>query len=277
MSDWNHDLRLWSRFSTYDNTADEDMVRQLLNDNIISHSVHAPCTHRDVVEQIAQHAHTPIPIESLSDRLAEATFPRGRAIFGSAGNALDQVAENYPNMQWWLTDNGLNMTVTKSLNARLAERLDEEVGSLPAQQRGYAFERFLDAIFATYGLSPRKSFRLTGEQIDGSFQLDQITYLVEAKWQELLIGSRELYGFAGVVKSKASWTRGLFVSYTGFSSDGLQAFERGEKSIICLTGDELHYIFLHDLDLPNVLRLKARHAAETGQVFVRIQDLDHHS
>ena len=37
------------------------------------------------------------------------------------------------------------------------------------QKRGFEFERFLNAMFAAYGLSPRSSFRLVGEQIDGSF------------------------------------------------------------------------------------------------------------
>jgi hypothetical protein len=165
------------------------------------------------------------------------------------------------------------MEITTPLHVRLAERLDEEVEKLPPQERGYAFERFLDATFAVFHLSPHKSFRLQGEQIDGSLQLDHTTYLVEAKWQASTIGSHELYAFTGVVKSKASWTRGLFISYSGFSPDGLHAFERGEKAIICLSGDELRYILAHNFDMAGALRLKARHAAETGEVFIPLKDL----
>lgn len=165
------------------------------------------------------------------------------------------------------------MAVTEPLHLRLSQRLESEVAALAPQKRGYAFERFLDLMFSLYGLSPRKSFRLTGEQIDGSFQLDHTTYLVEAKWQEELTGNRELQGFAGIVGSKATWARGLFISYAGFSADGLYAFERGPKSVICLSGDELRYTLSHDLDLARVLLLKARHAAETGQVFVPVEEL----
>jgi restriction endonuclease Mrr len=68
-------------------------------------------------------------------------------------------------------------------------------------------------------------------------------------------------------------SRGLFISYSGFSPDGLHAFERGEKAIICLSGDELAYILAHNLDVVSALRLKARHAAETGEVFIPLQDL----
>ena len=43
---------------------------------------------------------------------------------------------------------------------------------LDPQKRGYAFEIFLNNMFAEFGLNPRKSFRLIGEQIDGSFDLE---------------------------------------------------------------------------------------------------------
>jgi hypothetical protein len=43
------------------------------------------------------------------------------------------------------------MEITKPLHLRLAERLDEEVGKLPRQDRGYAFEKFLDEIRSLAG------------------------------------------------------------------------------------------------------------------------------
>ena len=84
-------------------------------------------------------------------------------------------------MQWWLNNDGLIMAINSSLHERLAIRLSE-VEKLAPQQRGFAFESFLDTMFAVFRLSPRKSFRLVGEQIDGSFELNHNTYLVEAKW-----------------------------------------------------------------------------------------------
>ncbi len=61
---------------------------------------------------------------------------------------------------------------------RLSAALTELMRLAPAP-RGFAFERFLDDTFAAFNLSPRKSFRLVGEQIDGSFHLTNETYLVE--------------------------------------------------------------------------------------------------
>ena len=70
------------------------------------------------------------------------------------------------------------------------------LSDLQPTPRGFAFEKFLTQAFALFGLAPRGSFRLTGEQVDGSFQLDGATYLLEAKWQGPKIGNRELQAFA---------------------------------------------------------------------------------
>jgi hypothetical protein len=138
--------------------------------------------------------------------------------------------------------------------------------------RGFAFEKFLSEAFALFDLAPRGSFRLVGEQIDGSFHLDGETYLLEAKWQGPKIGNRELQSFAGSVHAKSAWTRGLFVSYSGFSDDGLEAFARGNATrIICMEGHELWQTMQHHLDLAEVLARKARRAAETGSAFTPVR------
>ena len=95
------------------------------------------------------------------------------------------------------------------------------------QPRGYEFERFLKALFDASGLGARASFRLIGEQIDGSFQLSGETHLLEAKWTDLRIGAADLRSFNAKLEDKAAWTRGLFVSNSGFTNDGLEALAVG--------------------------------------------------
>jgi hypothetical protein len=142
------------------------------------------------------------------------------------------------------------------------------LSALAPVPRGFAFERLLTEAFALFNLAPRGSFRLTGEQIDGSFHLEGATYLMEAKWQGPKIGNRELQGFAGSVHTKSAWTRGLFVSYSGFSEEGLYAFGRGNAThIICMDGEDLWQVMDRKLDLAEVLARKTRHAAETGNAF----------
>lgn len=156
----------------------------------------------------------------------------------------------------------------------LLSRAMNELLKMAPQPRGFAFERFLNDAFSTFGLSPRGAFRLTGQQIDGSFHLTNETYLVEAKWQDERIGNRELQSFAGTVRTKSSWARGLYVSYSGFSDEGLIAFSQGDATrIICIDGLELWNIFTHRLNLADVLSLKTRRAAETGRAHCPLREL----
>jgi hypothetical protein len=115
---------------------------------------------------------------------------------------------------------------------------------------------------------------LVGEQIDGSFELPPETFLLEAKWQDPPTGQAELLVFSGKVEGKSQWSRGLFISYSGFSSDGLQAFARGRStSIICMEGLDLAHVLSGSLNLIEVIQRKKRRAAETGNAFVSVREL----
>jgi hypothetical protein len=164
-----------------------------------------------------------------------------------------------------------------ALNAERARELAErliEVSQLEPQQRGLQFESFLNALFEAHGLAPRNAFRLTGEQIDGSFKLHAETYLVEAKWHGPKIGFADLMTFSGKVAGKAAWARGLFVSNSGFSAEGLEAFTRGRQTnLICVDGLDLYEVLSHQVSLIDVLEAKARRAAETNRAFVPVREV----
>jgi Restriction endonuclease len=147
-----------------------------------------------------------------------------------------------------------------------------QVTSLSPQARGYAFECFLKELFDAFGLTAHDPFRLRGEQIDGSFQLASEIYLLEAKWHGQPIGVAELHTFHGKIEQKAAWTRGLFVSNSGFTEDGLAAFGRG-KRVICMDGLDLYEMLDREIPLNQVLERKVRRAAETGAPFLRVRDL----
>jgi len=156
---------------------------------------------------------------------------------------------------------------------RLAARF-LEISKLAPQPRGCEFEKFLKEVFDAHGLQGKKPFRLVGEQIDGSCEFDHASYLLEAKWQNEKTSASDLRNFQGKVEAKSAWTRGLFVSYSGFSEQGLDAFTRGHRtSIICMDGLDLYEIFHHRRSFTEVLRLKRREAADTGRPFVSVRDL----
>jgi len=150
-----------------------------------------------------------------------------------------------------------------------------KLDDLEPQVRGFAFERFLKELFALFGLTPRGSFRLVGEQIDGSFQIGADTYLVEAKWHEKQIGQAELLVFREKVESKSTWSRGLFISHSGFTQDGLTAFAKGRSTnIIGMTGQDLYFVLDGEMSLPGAINRKARRAAETGEFFISVFQLN---
>jgi len=146
-----------------------------------------------------------------------------------------------------------------------------QLTSLKAQERGFAFEKFLNQLFAAYNLDPRSSFRIVGEQIDGSFQIGSDVYLLEAKWHDKPTDQADLLVFHGKISGKSTWSRGLFVSYNGFSTDGLLAFSRGRQTnIIGMTSEDLYHILNGEMPLVEAINRKARRAAETGEFFVSV-------
>jgi hypothetical protein len=163
------------------------------------------------------------------------------------------------------------------LSAAKAEELAAlliEITKLDPQTRGLRFEGFLSELFAGFGLAPRGAFRLVGEQIDGSFKLLGQTYLVEAKWHGPQIGFADLMTFSGKVAGKASWSRGLLVSNSGFTAEGLDAFSRGRQTnLICVDGLDLYEVLSRKVSLVDVLDEKARRAAETNRAFVPVREL----
>ena len=148
-----------------------------------------------------------------------------------------------------------------------------EISNMAPQPRGYAFEKFLKNLFDAYGLSARAPFRLLGEQIDGSLVLRDQTYLLEAKWTNAKVDAATLRAFNAKVEDKARWSRGLFVSHSGFTAEGLTAFGHC-KSVICMDGCDIHDVLSRRLNFASVLAMKVRYAAETGETFIRVRDLN---
>ncbi len=105
-TDWPY----WSRFMPECSTNNRE-TRDLFVRSFVSISVPASATFREEVTRIATGAVYPVTIESLPDRLDSNKSPRGRAYFGLVGDVLDRIAENFPNMRWWISERGLNMAI----------------------------------------------------------------------------------------------------------------------------------------------------------------------
>jgi len=142
------------------------------------------------------------------------------------------------------------------------------VGESDARRRGYALEKFLNEFFHARGLAPRGAFRVVGEQIDGSFEWQGNTYLVEAKWQARQANASDLLVLRGKAE-KSDWTRGLFISINGFSDLTSETMRIGRKqNLIAMSGQDLILILERHWTLADALRVKLRHTGETGEVYL---------
>ena len=138
------------------------------------------------------------------------------------------------------------------------------------QNRGHQLEKFLNELFTFFDLDPKSSFKITGEQIDGSFTFDNTDYLLEAKWQKKQIDAQELYGFGGKIQGKLKNTLGLYVSLEGYSAESTKTENPSVKAIILMDGSDLMQILEGRIKLTDMLYIKRRHAAQTGEIFYRI-------
>lgn len=141
------------------------------------------------------------------------------------------------------------------------------------QSRGHQLEKFLNDLFSFFDLDPKSSFKITGEQIDGSFTFDNTDYLLEAKWQKKLIDAQDLYGFGGKIQGKFKNTCGLYLSLDGYSPESTKTDSPIVKAIILMDGADLMQILDGRIKLNDMLYIKRRHAAQTGEIFYRITSI----
>jgi hypothetical protein len=117
------------------------------------------------------------------------------------------------------------------------EKKLRELTQLAPVKRGFAFEHLLNEMFALSGLAPRGAFRLIGEQIDGSFQLGDTTYLLEAKWQNAPLDKKSFWCCLGRSVAKLN---GHGVCWSAFpvsaKTDSLRSSVASGRTSSVLTG-----------------------------------------
>lgn len=142
------------------------------------------------------------------------------------------------------------------------------------QQAGFELERLLNDLFELYGLNPRSPFKVLGEQIDGSFVLDNEIYLFEAKWESTQLPEAPLLIFRGKIEGKASFTRGLFLSLNGYTGLALATITQGKQpNFFLMDGFDLNVVLGGQIGLDTLLRKKLRILAEEGRMFVSAKEI----
>jgi hypothetical protein len=142
------------------------------------------------------------------------------------------------------------------------------------QEAGLAFEKILNRLFHLSHLAPREPFRVVGEQIDGSFELDYETYIVEAKWEKRPLPEADLLVLRGKIEGKSPYTRGIFIALNGITAEAQQAITYGKQpTFFIIDGYDIAMVLCEQVALIDLLRQKRRLLAEEGLVFIPYSEL----
>lgn len=157
-------------------------------------------------------------------------------------------------------------------------QLKEEFLQLAAEpdrnRAGLALEKLLNQLFGTFDLRPRQPFRVVGEQIDGSFELEGQIYLLESKWEKDALPEADLLIFRGKIEGKSTFTRGVFIALNDVSTPAREAITRGKApSFFVMNGHDLMMILSEAISLTDFLRKRVRLLAEEGCVCVPFSEL----
>jgi hypothetical protein len=139
--------------------------------------------------------------------------------------------------------------------------------------RGYALEKVLKELFTLFDLDPKAAFKITGEQIDGAFSFDGTDYLIEAKWQKELVSTKELDSLSGKLSRKLDNTLGVYLSINGYSEDAVKLHSSGRSLMILIDGSDIMAVLEGRIDLLQLMLRKRRHASQTGNIYLRIDEI----
>jgi hypothetical protein len=158
--------------------------------------------------------------------------------------------------------------------AGLREEFSQLAFDADRNKAGLALERLLNRLFSLFELRPRQPFKIVGEQIDGSFELDGQIYLVESKWENHALSEAPLLVFRGKIEGKSTFTRGVFIALNDISAQARDAITRGKAaSFFVMNGHDLMMILSEAMSLPDFLRKRVRLLAEEGRVCVPFSEL----
>lgn len=156
----------------------------------------------------------------------------------------------------------------KNIFLNLFNGKDETNKPINLQQRGYLFETFLRQLCLFEKIEVTEPFKIIGEQIDGSIKFDGEHYIIEAKWNDKLSASNDLYQFAHKVEGKM-YGRGIFISVNGFSADSVNALQMGKAlRTVLIDGGDIVLVTEGMYTFTEMLNGKIKAAQTMGRIYV---------
>jgi len=98
------------------------------------------------------------------------------------------------------------------------------------------------------------------------------TYLIEAKWENKPLDVTPLFAFRSQV-AKADWSRGLFISYSGFSDEAALHFPDWPAKLDWHVWARLAFHLGNKMSLIDAIRAKLDRAGEGRGFMVSVYEL----
>lgn len=185
-----------------------------------------------------------------------------------ARSTTDSAREGFRQAEGEQQQSSLRLKRSQELR-KLKEQFFQLSAEVDRNKAGLSLEGLLNRLFTVYDMSPRPPFRITGEQIDGSFLLDGQVYLLEAKWEKAPLSEEPLLVFRGKIEGKSTFTRGVFIALNDVTPDGRHAITQGKApSFFVMNGYDLLMLLSEASDMAEFLRKRVRMLAEEGRVCV---------
>lgn len=215
--------------------------------------------------------------EMLDYGVENGSFTDKDALFESCRRIVARLLQDSPVVEAQTDSKHMERSAEQQRSQELSQ-LKEEFLRLAAEsdrnKAGLALEKLLNQLFGLFELQPRQGFRITGEQIDGSFELDGDIYLLEAKWEKAALPEAELLIFRGKIEGKSTFTRGVFIAFNDVTSEAQDAITRGKApSFFIMNGHDLVMVLCGAMTLVDFLRARRRLLAEEGRVCVPFSEL----
>ena len=157
------------------------------------------------------------------------------------------------------------------------ESLPENAPALLKRKRGRDLEKFMKMLLESERLEPKIRLRPTGEELDGSFVLDNRVFLFELKWHGPPIPAPVIYIFQGKVDGKLVGTVGFFISISGYSEKSVDALTKGKAlNVLLFDGEDLKQTLPVENGFSLACRIKLRAAVEDGLIFFPFKAVDLH-
>ncbi|MFA6935825.1 MAG: hypothetical protein WCQ75_00615 [Bacilli bacterium] len=185
-------------------------------------------------------------------------------------NAILANKEKRLNKDGEIVDLQIKETEKKYNYDKLIEELNKISKLENSQDKGYALEDFLKLMFAEFDIISRPPYKIEGEQIDGAFEFEYETYLIEAKWQKNEVSTIDINYFKGKVDDKSKFTRGVMISESTYNQYAIDHNTNQGANFILINVVELYIAFQHKEPFSKLLKLKWKALTEEGKVFSKI-------